>query len=427
MIRAANVDHFIKRTKFLQKNSFRFCPESCPGPAIPLHSLPLPRLERKKIFILGPAWPLRGGLATFDELLCRTLSDAGHESRIISYSLQYPNFLFPGTTQYSDAPAPEGIRIETRINSVNPFNWLSVGRYIRREKPDFLVIRYWLPFMGPALGTIARRARKNGHTKVLALVDNAIPHEKRPGDRQFSGYFLKSCDGYLTMSHKVMKDLAQFTQSPNKLFTYHPLYTSFHEAVSKAEARKFLGLDTDGKYMLFFGFIRRYKGLDLLLEAMHDERVRAMGIKLIVAGEFYEDRKYYDEIIARLNLKDQLVLKTDFIPNDAVHWYFSACDIVAQTYHNATNSGVTKVAIQFEKPSLVTDVGGLSEEILHERSGYVVPVDVKSIADSIVDYYTNAREESFISVTREEKKKYGWDVMVDSISKLYGMVTGERT
>ncbi len=376
-------------------------------------------MEPKKIFILGPAYPLRGGLATFDELLCRALNAAGHDARILSFSLQYPSFLFPGTTQYSSEKAPEGITIETKINSVNPFNWLAVGNYIKREKPDFILIRYWLPFMGPALGTIARRAKKNGHTKIIAIVDNAIPHEKRPGDKQFSSYFLKSCDAYLTMSHKVLKDLEQFTSSDKKLFTEHPLYTSFGNVEEKKAARRHLKLEDNGKYLLFFGFIRRYKGLDLLLEAMADARVREMGIKLIVAGEFYEDRAYYDEIIQRLDLKESVLLHTDFIPDSEVRWYFSACDLVTQTYHSATQSGVTKIALQFDKPSLVTNVGGLGEIIFHGESGYVVDVNVNAIADSIVDFYANDREAAFVEATIREKKKYGWDVMVGSVEKLY--------
>ena len=377
-------------------------------------------MEKKKIFILGPAWPLRGGLATFDELLCRSLNDAGHDARIISFSLQYPGFLFPGTTQFdTTGKSPEGIKIETKINSVNPFNWLSVGKYIRKEEPDFIIIRYWLPFMGPALGTIARRAKKNRKTKIIALVDNAIPHEKRIGDKMFSKYFIKSCDGYLTMSPKVLEDLNQFTNSDIKLCTEHPLYTSFGDAVEKAKAREYLQLDVNGKYLLFFGFIRRYKGLDLLLEAMADKRVKDLNVKLIVAGEYYEDSKYYEEIIERLNLKNHLVMKTDFIPNESVHWYFSACDMVAQTYHNATNSGVTKVAIQFDKPSLVTNVAGLSEIIFHGKSGYVVEPKVEEIVNSIVDFYTNNREEGFVKRTMEEKKKYGWDIMIENIETLY--------
>lgn len=383
-------------------------------------------LEPKKIFILGPAWPLRGGLATFDELLCRSLNAAGHDCRIISFSLQYPNFLFPGTTQFDESgKAPEGITIETKINSVNPFNWLSVGKYIRKEQPDFILIRYWLPFMGPSLGTIARRAKKNGKTKIIAVVDNAIPHEKRIGDRMFSKYFLKSCDAYLTMSQKVLTDLEQFTDSDIKLFTEHPLYTSFGEVVEKTKARKYLDLDVNGKYLLFFGLIRRYKGLDLLLEALADERVKKLGVKLIVAGEYYEDSKYYDEIIERHQLQNRVELHTKFIANEDVCWYFSSCDLVAQTYHTATQSGVTKIALQFDKPSLVTNVGGLGEIIFHGKSGYVVEPDAKVIADSIVDYYENNREERFVKETIEEKKKYGWDVMVDSVETLYRRILGK--
>ncbi|MCA6361898.1 MAG: glycosyltransferase [Bacteroidetes bacterium] len=373
-----------------------------------------------KIFIIGPAFPLRGGLATFNELLCRALQQAGHDSRIVSFSLQYPSFLFPGTTQYNETGiAPAGVRIDTWINSVNPFNWLRVGRRIKREKPDLLIIRFWLPFMGPALGSIARIARKNGHTRVIALVDNAIPHEKRPGDTAFARYFLRACHGYLTMSKSVLNDLRQFTDSPNKVFTEHPLYTSFGEPEPKPAAREKLKLDANGRYLLFFGLIRKYKGLDLLLEAMADERVKALGVKLIVAGEYYEDQAPYQAIIDRHGLADRLVMHTHFIADDDVRWYFSACDMVAQTYHTATQSGVTKIALQFDKPSLVTNVGGLGEIITHGQSGYVVAPEVKAVADSIVDYYQNSREAAFTAATIAEKKKYSWEVMCDVVADLY--------
>jgi D-inositol-3-phosphate glycosyltransferase len=378
-----------------------------------------------KIFIIGPAFPLRGGLATFDELLCRALNKAGHDTRIISFSLQYPSFLFPGTTQYNETgKAPEDIRIETRINSVNPFNWLSVGNYIKREKPDLLIIRFWLPFMGPALGTIARRAKKNGKTKVIGLVDNAIPHEKRPGDKQLASYFLKSCDGFLTMSKKVLEDLNLFTRSPHKLFSEHPLYTSFGEPESKATAREKLKLDPDGNYLLFFGLIRRYKGLDLLLEALTDERVKALNVKLIVAGEYYEDAAPYNTFIEQNKLQERLVMHTHFIADDDVRWYFSACDLVAQTYHTATQSGVTKIALQFNRPSLVTDVGGLGEIIAHGTSGYVIAPQAKVIADCIADYYTGKREAAFTAATIEEKKKYSWEVMCNAVTLLHQKITG---
>ncbi len=384
-------------------------------------------LKKYKIQILGPGWPLRGGLATFDELLCKSFQDAGHDCEIISFSLQYPGFLFPGTSQIDETrKVPESVKIRSLINSVNPFNWISVGRKIKKEKPDFVVIRYWLPFMGPSLGTIARRAKKNGHTKIISLVDNAIPHEKRFGDKMFSNYFLKSCHAFLVMSHSVLKDLQQFEISRISTFTEHPLYTSFGEPSDKVEARKKLQLDPAGKYLLFFGFIRRYKGLDLLLESMADARIKASGIKLIVAGEFYEDRAYYDDIIARHDLKDSVVLCTNFIPDEEVKWYFSACDLVTQTYHSATQSGVTKIAIHFEKPSVVTNVGGLGEIIEHNKAGYVISPDHNVIADHILDFYNNNRESEFVARVREDKKLYAWDVIVKAFENLYAQIPDKK-
>ena len=390
-----------------------------------LPSLPYLRdaLTQKRILILGPAWPLRGGLATFDELLCKALCEAGHQAEIVSFSLQYPGFLFPGTSQLDETrKLPDGVKVRSLINSINPFNWLSVGRKIRKEKPDFLIIRYWLPFMGPSLGTIARRAKKNGHTKVISLVDNAIPHEKRIGDKMFSNYFLKSCHAFLAMSHSVIKDLQQFNVSRLTTFSEHPLYTSFGEPQDKTESRKKLKLDPNGKYMLFLGFIRRYKGLDLLLEAMADPRIKEQNIKLIVAGEYYEDESYFTEIIQRLELKNQVELFTNFISDDEVKWYFSACDLVTQTYHSATQSGVTKIAIQFEKPSLVTNVGGLGEIIEHGKAGYVIAPDKKVIADHILDFYANNREPEFVQRVREDKKLYSWDVIVKAFENLYAQI-----
>ncbi|MBC7861715.1 MAG: glycosyltransferase [Bacteroidia bacterium] len=371
------------------------------------------------MFIIGPAYPLRGGLATFDELFCRALIKDGHNAEIISYSLQYPNFLFPGSTQYDQSgKAPAGITIHTKINSVNPFNWLSVGKFIREQKPDLIVIRYWIPFMGPVLGTIARKAKKAG-VKVIAICDNVIPHEKRKGDKTFTNYFLKSCHGFVTMSKAVMEDLGKFVQTDKKEFLLHPLYTSFGEKVDKRIARVKLGINADDKVILFFGLIRKYKGLDILLEAMADERIKKMDIKLLIGGEFYEDRTYYDEIIKKNALENSIILHGKFIANEDVKFYFSAADMVTLTYRDATQSGVTQVAFQFEKPTLVTNVGGLSEIIPHGKCGYVVEPNKKEIADAIVDFYVNNKEELFTAGMKEEKKKYDWEIFTGRIQALY--------
>ena len=377
------------------------------------------QIQKLKIFIIGPAYPLRGGLATFDELFCRALIHDGHEAEIISYSLQYPNFLFPGSTQYDESgKIPAGIKIHTLINSVNPFSWINVGRFIRKEKPDLIVVRYWIPFMGPALGTIARIA-KSDKIKVIAICDNVIPHESRPGDKLFTKYFLKSCDGFVTMSKAVLQDLNTFTNSDKKVFLLHPLYTSFGEKMQKAEARKILGIGNEEKVILFFGLIRKYKGLDLLLEAMGDSRIKAEGIKLLVAGEFYEDRNLYDEIIERNQLTSTVILQTRFIPNEEVRVFFSASDLLTLPYRDATQSGVTQVAFHFEKPVLVTDVGGLSEIIPNGKCGYVVAPDSKSISDSIIDFFLNKKGEQFSAAMAEEKKKYEWGIFTEGVVQLY--------
>lgn len=368
-----------------------------------------------KIIIIGPAHPLRGGLASFDERLARAFQQAGHDASIYTFSLQYPGFLFPGTTQFSDEPAPKDLNIQVRINSINPLNWISVGNELKKIKPDIIVVRYWLPFMGPALGTILRRVKKNKHTKVIAITDNIIPHEKRPGDHSFTKYFLKPVDACITMSEKVLQDLLLFTNKPAR-FVVHPLYDNFGGIISKKTARDFLKISPDDQIILFFGFIRNYKGLDILLNAMKvllgNENTKH--IKLMVAGEFYEDEKPYKELIALLGIADQLILKTNFIADSEVKYYLCATDFVVQPYRNATQSGVTPLAYHFEKPMLVTNVGGLPDMVPDYKSGLVAEPNAASIAEKIEELFSLG-ENFFLPHLREEKKKYSWEILVNTI------------
>ena len=340
----------------------------------------------KKLIIIGPAWPLRGGLASFDERLARQFTDEGYDTTIYTFSLQYPNFLFPGTTQYSTEPAPTDIKIKVCINSINPLNWLMIGNKIKKIKPDLVVVRYWLPLMGPCLGTILRKVKKNKFTKIVCIADNVIPHEKRFGDKPFTQYFVKPVDAFITMSEKVRNDLFSFTSKPAQQVV-HPLYDNFGEGVPKEEARKKLSLPENEKIILFFGFIRKYKGLDILLEAMNDERIRKAGIKLLVAGEFYEKREEYDELIEKLNIKSQLILRTDFIPDSEVRYFLSAVDFVIQPYRNATQSGVTPLAYHFEKPMLVTNTGGLPDLVPDGKVGIVTEPNATAVATGILRLY----------------------------------------
>lgn len=377
----------------------------------------------KSVIIIGPAHPLRGGLATFDQRLAKEFLNKGYDCSIYSFSLQYPSFLFPGTTQYADGPGPADIKIFSKINSVNPFNWAKVGDELKKSSPDIIVVRYWLPFMGAALGTILRRVRKNKHTKIIAITDNILPHEKRPGDNSLTKYFLKSCDAFITMSEKVMHDLRQFEKQKPAVQVLHPLYDNFGEIISKQEARNFLvskrqmQIADQEKIILFFGFIRKYKGLDILLNAMADARIKAAGIKLMIAGEFYEDEKPYKELIQRLQLENSLLLKTDFIPDDDVKYYLCVVDAVVQPYRHATQSGVTPLAYHFEKPMIVSNVGGLPSLVHHEKTGLVAEPDPLSLANAILRYY-ELGEDYFISDLRNEKQKYSWENLVKTISDL---------
>jgi glycosyltransferase involved in cell wall biosynthesis len=379
-------------------------------------------MSGRSVVIIGPGHPLRGGLASFNQRLAVEFIREGFDCKIYSFSLQYPEFMFPGTTQYSSEPAPEGLTILPRINSVNPLNWLSVGRELRRMRPDIIVVRYWLPLMGPALGTILRQVRKNRHTRIIAITDNVIPHEKRPGDKPFTKYFLKACDAYITMSEKVMKDLRSFEAVKPARQVLHPLYDNFGEPIPTATARAILrakGVEIGDRdrILLFFGFIRKYKGLDIALAAMADPRIRDHGIRLMVAGEFYEDAAPYQEQIDRLGIRDLLLLRTDFIPDSEVRDYLCAADAVIQPYKNATQSGVTPLAYHFEKPMIVSNVGGLPDLVPHEQVGLVAEPEPTAMADAILRYYTLG-ESYFLPALRREKEKYSWARLVATIEEL---------
>ncbi len=370
-----------------------------------------------RIILLGSAHPLRGGgLATFNERLARAFMEEGHEVTIYTFSLQYPAVLFPGKTQYADEEPPEDLDIRVKVNSINPMNWYRVGRELKRLKPDLLIVRYWLPFMAPCLGKIAAIVRKNQHTRVVAIADNIVPHEKRPGDRQLTNYFVKRMDGFVTMSEQVRRDLLAFDVEPGKIaHCPHPLYDNFGDQVDQEVARRHLGLADEQFLVLFFGFIRDYKGLDLLIQSLAYAKIRNLPLRLVVAGEFYTDKRPYFRLAESLGVTDKIIWRTDFIPNDEVKYYFCAADLVAQPYKSATQSGVTQVAYHFEKPMVVTHVGGLPEMVTHGKAGYVTEVDSGEIAAAVSDFFMKGKQAYFAETIREEKKRFSWKRLVDSI------------
>ena len=378
------------------------------------------------IVILGTAYPFRGGLATFNERLARQLQAEGHQVEVITFTLQYPSFLFPGKTQYSTSPAPGDLTIVRKVHSVNPFNWIKVGREIRRQRPDLVMVRFWLPFMAPCLGTIARIVRGDKRIQVVSLLDNVVPHEHRIGDKVFARYMIKSVGGYVAMSESVLADAKSFDDTKPFALTPHPLYDNFGDKVSREEAIAHLGLDADTRYVLFFGLIRDYKGLDLLLRAFADERLRGKKTKLIVAGEFYSNAEYYEKLEQELGVAEHIVWYKEFVPADQVRYFFAAADLVAQPYKTATQSGITQIAYHFERPMLVTNVGGLAEIVPHGKVGYVVQPEAGDIADALVDFVDNHSDADFREGILEEKTKYAWSNMTAALNRVGAQTLNNR-
>lgn len=372
-----------------------------------------------KIVILGTAWPYRGGLATFNERLAKQFVSEGHEVEVWTFTLQYPSFLFPGKTQYTNEPAPQDLVIRRRLNSCNPFNWLKIGKAVRREAPDLLVCCYWMSFFAPSYGLVSKMAQRNGKTKCVALVHNMVPHEPSILDKLFAPYFVKSQNGFVALSESVVKDIDKLDKAGKpKTFSPHPIYDHYGERMTKEEACEVLGLDARKDYMLFFGLVRAYKGLDLLLDAFGKVKEQLPNLQLIIAGEFYEDEEKYRTQIVDLGLTERVIVRNEFVPDGDLRKYFGAADLIVQPYKTATQSGVTQVAFHFEKPMLVTNVGGLGEIVHDHKMGYASEPKAESIAEDLLDYYQNERQAAYTAYLQKEKTKYAWSNMTKAFIKI---------
>ena len=381
--------------------------------------------DKPTIVFLGPSYPYRGGIASFTERLAREFQSAGFNCLLYTFSLQYPSFLFPGKTQYSNEARPVDLKIKEAINTINPLNWLKVGGELKRLSPDFIIVRYWLPFMAPAFGTILSVVRQNNHTKVICIADNIIPHEKRIGDNILTSYFNHAVDGYVVMSGQVQLDISKLGIKKPVQLLHHPLFDHFGDPVDRIKARMELGIAHQGGLILFFGFIRHYKGLDLLLEAMADPRIKESGYKLVIAGEFYEDPVKYTNLINSYELNDQVILFNEFIPENKIRYFFSAADVLVQPYRHATQSGVTPLSMHFELPMIVTDAGGLKEMVVDKITGLIVQKNAASIANGILEYFMKGKE-FFIPALIQQKKTYSWSVMKAGIMNFVIRLKSEK-
>jgi glycosyltransferase involved in cell wall biosynthesis len=378
-----------------------------------------------KIALISPAYPLRGGIAASSERLAQALQEAGHTVTIYSYRLQYPGFLFPGKTQYSDDPPPADLEIVTCIHSVWPLNWLWTGRRIGRTQPDRVVVRYWMPFMGPCLGTVLRVARFFCKTplRITALTDNIIPHEKRPGDTLFSRYFARACDDFVVMSRSVGTEIEQILGKEQLehrrqrgiaepvRFAPHPVYDIYGPPLPRAEARRALGLPEQVPIMLFFGLIRAYKGLDIFLEAL----ARLPDVHALIAGECYEEWATYQRLIDAHGMAERVHLHLNFIPSESVRHYFCAADLLVQPYKTATQSGISQIAYHFGLPMAVSDVGGLPEIVTHGVTGYVTAPEPIAVAAAVRDFLEHNRAGAMRQAVEKERRRFSWENLLNKL------------
>lgn len=335
---------------------------------------------------------------------------------LITFTSQYPDFLFPGTSQINSGPNPTDVPIKRMIHSTNPLSWIKTGNYLKKKSPDLIICMFWMPFFGPSFGHILRRAKRNGVSKVLCLVHNIIPHEQRFIDKPFVNYFVTVVDYYLVMSDAVKADMSAFISDEPIKLARHPIYDSYGELVDRSEALRKLDLDPAYRYILFFGFIRAYKGLDLLIQAMDHEYFIDNKIRLIVAGEYYEKEEVYRKLIDELAQPELIIEKTFFIPDDEVRYYFGAADLVVQPYKSATQSGISQLAIYFEKPMVVTDVGGLKEIVA--GGGYTVSVDVQEIQTAMMKFFNADDQDHMLEEVKRLKQVYSWSHFYDELQDL---------
>jgi len=374
-----------------------------------------------RIAVVGPVHPYRGGIAHFTEMTVEVLVERGHTVRPVSFRRQYPEPLFPGKTQFEpDEDPPEGVRgAPRRIDTVNPLTWLQTAWHLYRMQPDVVVFQYWMPFFAPAYGLIARFLRRLG-IPSLAIVHNALPHERHLGDAWLSRFYLRACEGFVVMSDAVRDNLRPLRRPGAVLRQIeHPVYERFGDPVARADAREALGLPADAPVALFFGFVREYKGLHVLLKAMPQVLDQVPDLHLVVAGEPYDDPDRYRRIIREHGLEDRVHWHDRYIPSGTVPLYFGAADLVVQPYVSATQSGVAQIAFHFEMPMVVTDVGGLAEVIPHEEAGFVVPPsDPSALAAAVARYFTEDWQGRLTEGVRRQKERYAPERLAEAIEAM---------
>jgi glycosyltransferase involved in cell wall biosynthesis len=371
-----------------------------------------------KIIIIGTAYPMRGGIAHYVALLYKVLIKRGNDVKIISFKRQYPSIFFPGKTQQDLSKEIEPIPSEPLLDSIGPLSWIRTFLAIYKEKADLVIFKYWMPFFAPCYAAISFLTRLFTRTKILYLCDNIIPHERRIEDRLLTRIGLWNVHYFIVQSKVVKNDLLYFR--PNAIYKEvpHPVYEIFSNPYTRQHARKHFNFASKDKVILFFGYVRKYKGLHYLIDAM-PLVLKKTTVKLLIAGEFYDDEHQYQEQIKQLGIEDSVFVFGDYIPNEEVGLYYNASDVVVLPYVSATQSGIIQIAYNYDKPVITTNVGGLPEVIEEGKTGFIVPSeDAEALAESIIKFFKIKNKEKFTRNIREYKKQFSWDRMASEIEQI---------
>ncbi|MEM7163260.1 MAG: glycosyltransferase [Bacteroidota bacterium] len=361
-----------------------------------------------KIAFLSVFPPFRGGISQFSASLFDALNK-NHDVVAFNFKRQYPQFLFPGKSQYLDQGSKSSFPSQVCLDSINPFSYGSTAKLINAENPDLLLTNFWLPYLGPSLTGVLKRIGPK--CKKLSILHNVIPHESRPLDAYFTKRFVSRSDEFLVMSEHVKNNLLKILPKANFIQREHPYYDHFGKPIEQKKAIKELNLDEDKRTLLFFGFIRKYKGLDLLIEAMN---LLPKNYQLIIAGESYEDLSYYQEMTGKFMLNDRIKFHSKFISDEKIPLYFSAADLVVLPYRSATQSGIVPIAYHFDKPVISTKVGGLKESVLHGKTGLLVDQpQAENIARSIEEFFSSSMP--FKEEIIKRKKENSWHKFANEI------------
>lgn len=371
----------------------------------------------KKIALIGPVFPFKGGISHYTGQMYKALAKK-YDVRMISYKMQYPKILFKKEQRdYSNDlfRIPE---TEYLLNTANPFNWGMTAHKINMWHPDLVIVQWWHPYFAPCYWMLAKLLKR---TKILFICHNVFPHERFPMDRFLTKCVMKSGDCYVVQSKMDADDLRTIVPDASYIQTVHPTYNAFKfENISKENARQKLGVLSDEKVLLFFGFVRKYKGLKHLIKAMPKVIEKWKNVKLLVVGDFGEDKQDYLDLIEKCGITENIEIHDGYIPDREVEKYYAASDLVVLPYESATQSGIVQIAYGFEKPVIVTNVGGLPDVVTDGKTGYVVePQNPERLAESIILYFRDEKEREFAENVRKESYRFSWDRMVETIEELY--------